>query len=55
VFDVLGREVSTLVNEGKAPGEYEVQWNARDMPSGVYFYRLIAGGNVQTRKMIVQK
>jgi hypothetical protein len=55
VFDLLGREVSTLANESKAAGEYEVQWNASDIPSGVYFYRLIAGANVLTRKMIVQK
>ena len=42
VFDVLGREVATLVDEPKPPGEYTVQWDARGLPSGVYFYRLAA-------------
>jgi L-ascorbate metabolism protein UlaG (beta-lactamase superfamily) len=40
VFDVLGREIVTLVNEHKNPGVYSVQWNADRVPSGVYFYRL---------------
>ncbi len=40
VFDVLGRQVSTLVKEEKPAGKYSVQWNAADMPSGIYFYRM---------------
>jgi hypothetical protein len=40
VYDVLGREVATLVNELKEPGEYSVEWDASRMSSGVYFYRL---------------
>ncbi|MGA2623225.1 MAG: T9SS type A sorting domain-containing protein [Bacteroidota bacterium] len=43
VYDVLGREVCTLVNEAKQPGEYTVEWNAEGIASGVYFYRLTAG------------
>lgn len=42
VYDVLGMEVATLVNEEKPAGEYSVMWNAEDMPSGVYFYRMQA-------------
>ncbi len=53
VYDVLGREVATLVNEVKDPGTYEVQWNASDISGGVYFYRLVTVDGVQTRKMIL--
>jgi hypothetical protein len=53
VYDILGREISTLVNEVKAPGTYEVQFDASNLTSGIYFYRLIAGDFVQTRKMIL--
>jgi len=53
VFDVLGREVATLINEEKAPGSYEVKWDATKFSSGVYFYRLSTGGFNETRKMIL--
>ena len=55
VFDALGREVATLVNEKLAPGTYEVDWNASQYPSGVYFYKLIAGDYVETKKMLLVK
>ncbi|MFC2094786.1 T9SS type A sorting domain-containing protein [Bacteroidota bacterium] len=55
VYDVLGNEVSTLVNEEKPAGINEVEWNASNVPSGVYFYRLSADGFVQTRKMMLMK
>ena len=55
VFDVLGKEVATLVNEEKQVGTYELTWNAANLPSGVYFFRLQAGSYVQTRKMILLK
>jgi hypothetical protein len=55
VFDMLGQEVATLVNELKMPGSYIVQWDASTMPSGIYFYRLTAGAFVQTRKLIVTR
>lgn len=55
IYDVLGREISTLVHEKKQPGEYTVEWNAVNVPSGVYFYRLVAGDFVQTKKMILMR
>ena len=51
VYDVLGREVATLVNEVKQPGEYAVQFDASTFAGGVYFYRLHAGSFVQTKKL----
>ena len=64
VYDVIGQEVATLVNEEKTVGSYEVKFNAKDLTSGIYFYRLSviagsgsttggAGSFVQTKKMIL--
>lgn len=53
VYDILGREVATLVNETKAPGNYVVNFNASNLASGIYFYMLKAGNFVQTKKMIL--
>jgi len=53
VYDILGTEIENLVNEEKSAGSYEINWNAENLPSGVYFYRLQAGSFVQTRKMIL--
>ncbi|MBI4536086.1 MAG: carboxypeptidase regulatory-like domain-containing protein [Ignavibacteriae bacterium] len=53
VFDLLGREVATLVNENKEPGSYRVEFDAGQLASGVYFYRLIAGDFVQTKKLML--
>jgi hypothetical protein len=53
VYDVLGREVATLVNEVKPPGSYTVQWDASNLASGVYFYRLTSGEFGQTRKLLL--
>jgi hypothetical protein len=55
IYDVLGREVETLVNEQLAHGTYEVSWDATNYPSGVYFYRLTAGEYIETRRMILIK
>jgi parallel beta-helix repeat protein len=55
VFDILGNVVTTLVNEEKPAGTYEVTWNSENLPSGVYIYQLIAGKYLQTRKMILLK
>ncbi len=55
VYDVLGSEVSTLVNEEKPSGSYEVKFDAAGLSSGIYFYRIQAGNFVQTRKMILLK
>ena len=53
--DVLGREVAVLVNERKLPGRYTVKFDATDVASGVYFYRLQAGSFVEVRKLVVLK
>lgn len=53
VYDLLGSEVGTLVNETKKPGEYSVQFSVGRFSSGVYFYRLTAGNFIETKKMIV--
>lgn len=53
IYNLLGQEVTTLVNEELKPGNYEVTWDASDQPSGVYFYRLIAGGYSGTRNMVL--
>jgi Secretion system C-terminal sorting domain len=53
VYDVLGNEIATLVNEVKAAGKYEIEFNASELPSRVYFYKLQAGSFVETKKMIL--
>jgi hypothetical protein len=55
VFDILGREVSTVVDEFRNAGSYEVNLDASDLQSGVYFYRLQAGSFIETKKMVVIK
>ena len=53
VFDVLGREVTTLVNKEQPQGDYEVDWNAANNSSGVYFYKIQAGDFVDSKKMVL--
>jgi len=55
VFDILGKEISSLVNEQLQPGIYEVEWNASNYTSGVYFYRLSSGNFIETKKMLLIK
>jgi len=55
VYDLLGQEVAVLLNERKAPGSYEVRFDASGLASGVYLYRLSAGSFVQTRKMVLTR
>ena len=55
VYDILGSEIETLINEEKPIGTYELTWNADNLPSGVYFYQLQAGNYVKTKKMILMK
>jgi hypothetical protein len=59
IFNTLGKEIETLVNEEKSIGTYEVNWNAASvldgLPSGVYFYQLRAGSIVETKKMLYLK
>jgi len=66
IYDVLGNEIATLVNDEKTPGTYEVEFNTnshsgissgevRNLPSGVYLYRLQAENSVETKKMLLIK
>jgi hypothetical protein len=55
VYDVLGNEIATLVNEEKPAGEYEVEFSAAALSSGIYIYRLKAGTYSETKKMILLK
>ncbi|MBK9098388.1 MAG: T9SS type A sorting domain-containing protein [bacterium] len=55
VYDILGNEVTTLVNEEKSAGTYEVEFNAGNFPSGVYYYQLKTGEFISTKKMILVK
>jgi len=53
IYDILGRTVSTIINEWQTAGTYSVNWNAESMPTGVYFYKLSADGFSETKKMIL--
>jgi hypothetical protein len=53
VYDSLGKEVKTLVNEEKPAGTYEVNFSSKNLPSGTYFYKIKAGEFVQTKKMVL--
>jgi len=55
VYDVLGREIATLVNEQQQPGSYEIKWDASDISSGIYFYQFKTKDYVDTKKMILLK
>jgi hypothetical protein len=55
VFDLLGREVATVINERMNPGEHVVQWNSGVIPSGIYFYRIQAGDFSAVKKMVLLK
>jgi len=55
VYDILGNEVATLINEFRAAGVYEVNFNSTHLSSGIYIYKLIANRFVETRKMILEK
>jgi hypothetical protein len=55
VYDVLGKEITTLVNNEKPVGSYEVEFNATALPSGIYFYQIQAGSFVETKKMVLMK
>jgi hypothetical protein len=53
IYDILGREVSTLVNEKLLPGSYEVKWDGTNYSSGIYFYKLEAGYYSETKKLVL--
>jgi len=55
VFDVLGREVETIVNDEQDAGYYEIKFNASSFASGIYFYRIQAGNFIETKKMVLMK
>lgn len=55
VYDLLGREVATLVNERQPAGHYRVTFDARNLGSGIYFYKLSVGEFIQTRKMVLMR
>jgi hypothetical protein len=55
IFDLLGREVATLMDEQKPAGRYSVRFDARTLAGGVYFYRIIAGNFVETKKLTLLK
>jgi hypothetical protein len=55
VYDVIGRKITTLVNEQQQPGKYEVKWDATNVSSGIYFYQLKTNDYVDTKKMILLK
>jgi peptidyl-prolyl cis-trans isomerase B (cyclophilin B) len=55
IFDLLGKEITALVNESKEPGSYSVTFDASNLVSGIYFYTLSAGEFIQTKKLILMK
>jgi hypothetical protein len=55
VFDVLGREVATLVNETREPGEYSVAWKPENLAGGVYLYKLESGGRQKMKRLVFLK
>ena len=55
IYDILGKEIATIVNEEHEPGFYQYKWNASGLASGVYFYRLQAGDFISTKKLLLMK
>ena len=55
VYNILGREVATLVNEEKPAGVYVITWDAKNLASGVYFYKIEAGNYIAAKKMVLIK
>ncbi len=55
VYNILGKEIATLVDKTQNVGNYSVSFNANDLPSGVYFYQLKSGNFIQTKKMVLMK
>jgi hypothetical protein len=55
VYDVLGSEVAELVNQEMSPGEYQVQWNPKNLAAGIYIYTIKTAGYVLSKKMLLIK
>ena len=53
IYDLAGREIKTLINQTQSPGEHSITFNASDLASGVYIYKLKAGAFEQSRKMLL--
>ena len=53
LYNLLGKKITTLVNKNQSAGYHECVWNAKDQPSGMYFYQLTAGNFTQIRKMLL--
>jgi hypothetical protein len=55
VYDILGKEIATLINENKPEGNYEVEFNASALPSGLYIYKIQSGSFSDVKKMLLTK
>ncbi len=55
IYDILGRDVATLVNKEQLPGNYEVKFDASNLTSGLYFYKIFTGDFVDVKKLILLK
>ncbi len=55
IFNILGKEIATLINEQKEAGKHELDFDASGLNSGVYFYKIEAGSFIETKKMILMK
>src|SRR4030095_1512086 len=55
IYDIMGKEMEVIVNENLQPGTYEIEWNATNFASGVYYYRITAGDFSETKKLILIK
>ena len=55
VYDLQGREMAVLIDCQMPAGKHQISWNAGDLPSGIYYYTIQVGGNIETRKMLLVK
>jgi hypothetical protein len=55
IYDILGREIATIVNEQLKPGSYEIEWDGSQYSSGIYLYKLISGDFTESKKMVLIK
>ena len=55
VYDIIGNEISTLVKEQKSPGTYKIEFDGKELSSGVYFYSITMGKLTETKKMMLMK
>jgi hypothetical protein len=55
IYDILGHDITTLVNQNLKPGTYDITWDASNYTSGVYFYQIISGSYTATKRMVLLK